>query len=118
MTEEQARYVKKLKVDQNCSYQTIARKFCEEFGKTKHCMQPESILLHNLDVEPPAVVNHKTQDGDIPYKEYRVIEYLYSSTAGQDLCTAARSQLSEDVTAGWGDMSYEVFEESKAAYHD
>jgi hypothetical protein len=115
MTEDQARYIRKLKVDQNCSYQTIARMFYQENGTTTHCSSPESVLLHNLDVDPPAVVHHRLSDGDIPYKKYRVIEHLFSVSAGQSLCTAARKELKEDITAGWSDMSYDVFEESQNA---
>ena len=32
MNDQQARLVRKLKVDQNCSYPTVARKFYSEFG--------------------------------------------------------------------------------------
>jgi len=96
MNEAQARLVRDLRVEHGCSYQTVARKFFEAFGKTKYCKDPES-AIYSLDGQTGV---HEFEDGKLP-KEARVIEYLFNKTTGESLCDVSRSFYKEDTHVGW-----------------
>jgi hypothetical protein len=103
MNETQARSVRTLRIDQNCSYQTVARKFYEEYGSTKYCKEPTGALYSNMDVNPLNVTQHIYADGDIPCDNYRIVENLFSRDSGFALCEAARTHFREDPGGGWSD---------------
>jgi hypothetical protein len=96
MNETQARLVRDLRVEHGCSYQTVARKFFDAFGKTKYCKDPES-AIYSLDGETGL---HEFDNGKLP-KKARVIEYLFSKDAGESLCDLSRTFYKEDISGGW-----------------
>jgi hypothetical protein len=111
MTEPQTRTVRTLRIDQNCSYQTVARKFYEEYGSTKYCKEPVGVLYCDVDSTSLQVKPHSYTDGDIPCDNYRVIENLFSRDHGFALCEAARLHFNEDPGDGWTDaVVYDINE--------
>jgi len=115
MNEQQARFVRKLKVDQNCPYPTIARQYFNSFGDTANCSRHDAERVMYFDLTKdgdPTVSTHEFKNGkDIPSTEYRVIEYIFPTTVGQKLCNEARKFFKEDPGDGWGDFSeYVEFE--------
>lgn len=109
MNEQQARFIRKLRVDQHCSYPTVARKFYSEFNDTKHCSKSdaECLMYFNLDnVEEGAQV-HRFSDGDFAVKSYKVIEYIFPPEVGKGLCLAAAKFFEEDPSDGWLDFACE-----------
>ncbi len=109
MNEQQARVVRKLKVDQKCPYPTVARKFYSEFGDTKYCNKSnaECIMYFDLDNASDGVKVHKFKNGPLKIKDYREVEYLFSPDTGKNLCLAACSFFNEDPGDGWLDFVQE-----------
>ena len=106
MNDQQARFVRKLKVDQNCSYPTVARKFHQAFGNNQHTNEEnaEAIMYFDTDNVEEGVQVHKFENGDFKIKNYRVVEFIFSPDTGKDLCLEACSFLEEDAGDGWLDF--------------
>lgn len=102
MTEQQARYVKKMKIDQGCMDSMIARKFFNEFGPSAYCSKDhaESVLYHGEDGRTK---RHVFIDGKMPRGS--VVEYLFPDNVGKTLCEAARKSLKEGADEGWFDVT-------------
>jgi hypothetical protein len=108
MNDKQARCVRKLKVEQDCSYPTIARKFHQEFGETDYCNKNNatSALYFNLDKVSDGVQVHNFDSGPIPVNEYKLVEYLFSPEVGESLCNAAVAFLNKFSDEGWSGFDY------------
>lgn len=108
MNDQQARLVRKLKVDQNCSYPTVARKFYSEFGSTKYCNEnnAEAIMYFDLSKVDDGAQVHRFENGPLKVKDYRTIEFIFSPDVGKKLCLDACSFFEEDPSDGWLDFAY------------
>jgi hypothetical protein len=108
MNENQARFVRKLKVDQNCSYPMVARHFYNEFGSTKYCNEEnaDAIMYFNLENVDDGVKVHQFETGDFTVKSYKLVEYIYSPAVGQQLCAKACTCLDDDPADGWLEFVY------------
>ena len=96
MNEEQARFVKKLKIDHGCSSATVARKFYEKFGPTKYCNEPTGYIYFDLDAEK-AKMHNISKDGPFEASSnHRVIEKLFDDDCGEELYRAA-ARLIDDI---------------------
>jgi hypothetical protein len=107
MNEQQASFTRKLKVDQNCSYPMIARKFHGEFGNTKYCNEKnaQAVMYFDLDNASKGTQVHKFENGPLKVSNYRLVEYLFSPEVGQQLCLIACSVLNEEAGDGWLDFA-------------
>jgi hypothetical protein len=108
MNENQARFIRKLKVDQNCSYPMVARHFYNEFGSTKHCNEnnADAIMYFDLKNIDDGVKVHQFSKGPFNVKEYKLVEYIFSPDVGQRLVTLACSCLDEDPSEGWLEFAF------------
>ena len=108
MNDQQAKEIRKLKVEQDCSYPTIARKFHQEFGETNYCNKDnaDSALYFNLDKVSDGVQVHNFDEGPIPAKSYKLVEYLFSPDVGKALCLEAKTILNEFSDGSWLDFEY------------
>ena len=106
MNDQQARFVRKLKGDQNCSYPTVARKFHQSFGNTQYTNEKdaEAIMYFDTDNVDDGVQVHRFENGDLPVENYRVVEFIFSPDTGKNLCLEACAFLEEDAGEGWLDF--------------
>lgn len=102
MTEQQARYVKKMKIDQGCMDSTIARKFFNEFGPSNQCSKDHAEAVLYSDTKGQTQ-RHVFSNGKMP--KGSVIEYLFPDSVGNTLCESARKLLKEGVDEGWFDTA-------------
>jgi len=97
MTEEQAKFVKKLRIDHGCSSATVARKFYEQYGSTDYCDTPTGYIYFDVPAGTTKVHNI-TRDGRfVESTDKRVIENLFDSTCGESLYRAAMYRLKDDI---------------------
>lgn len=109
MNEEQARFVRKLKVDQNCSYPTVARQYYNKYDSTSICntKDAERVMYFDLTEDDPKIKTHMftESDKDIPATEYKVVEYIFSPDIGIKLCLEARQILKDEIGDDWNDFA-------------
>jgi hypothetical protein len=106
MNEQQARYVRKLKVDQQCSLATVARLFYEEYGSTPYCNKSnaESAIYFDNDTVGASAKFHNFSDGEIPVKNYHISGFTFSKDVGKALCDKAMKIYGENYSDGWADF--------------
>tara|TARA_R110002051_G_C8470945_1_gene460001 strand:- start:277 stop:603 length:327 start_codon:yes stop_codon:yes gene_type:complete len=104
MTEEQAQFTRKLYHDQSCSYQTVARKYYEEFGPTALCKDPRAVIYYDLDKNES--VYHDYSNGDIPSSKYSIIEQLFNIEDGEDLVSQSNQLLGNVVVVFEDELEY------------
>jgi hypothetical protein len=97
MTEEQAKFVKKLRIDHGCSSATVARKFYEKYGSTDYCDTPTGYIYFDVQSGSTKVHNIIKDGCFVEDTDKKVIENLFDSTCGDSLYRAAMSQLKEDI---------------------
>jgi hypothetical protein len=116
MNDQQARFVRKLKVEHNCSYPTIARQFYNEYGDTTLCSKDnaERVMYFDMEDIDSGVKIHNLREGSIPDSSIRVVEYIFSTATGESLCSHARSFFDETIGDGWSDFSNEYESSAKS----
>jgi hypothetical protein len=105
MTDSQAQFVRKLYYDQSCSYQTVARKYYEEYGPNKLCNDPKAVIYY--DIEKKKTVYHNYCDGDIECDKYSIVEKLFDDVSGSRLVKQSDDVLGIPVNAFAEQLEYE-----------
>lgn len=104
MTEQQARFVRKLHRDQACSPAMVARKFFEEYGPTTLCKDPSGIIYFDIDAKESKF--HRVTEGKIPCKNYTIIDRVFEDVDGQRLIDKTDNVLGEPIDVLLDDLEF------------
>jgi hypothetical protein len=110
MKEPQARFIRKLRIDQNCPLPTVARMFYDRYGDTSYFTKKDakSVMYFDEDQPEESVKFHSFSDGPVPAENIRVTGYVFSEKEGSSLCSKAMEVLEESPADGWAETDREV----------